>query len=98
MNGLPDGPEKERELYARDINLLLYETFETEQIDVDGQRVHRLTARSKEFMENIVSYNNCLSFTSEGTDKVDYNVGRTTFRIQGSVPLSTSTRIVHRAV
>ena len=67
---------------VRDINNLLYEM---EVIQVDGQPVYRRTARSKEFIENIVSYNNCLSFTSEGTDNVDYNVGRTTFRIQGSV-------------
>ena len=45
----------------------------------------QLTARSKEFIDNIVSYNNCLSFISEGTTNVDHRVARTTFRIQGSV-------------
>lgn len=83
MDRLPDGPEKERERYARDINILLYEM---DEIHVDGQPIiYRRTARSKESMENIVSYNHCLSFTSEGTDKVDFNVSRTTFRIKGSV-------------
>ena len=79
IDGLPNRPEKERERCTRDINILLYEM---DEIHVAGQPIiFRRTARSKEFMENIVSYNNCLSFTSEGTDKVDFNVGRTTFRI-----------------
>lgn len=57
----------------------------TEEVMVDGQLVKKKTAHSKEFLDNIVSYNNCLSFTSEVTDNVDHHVGRTTFRIQGSV-------------
>ena len=52
---------------------------------VDGGPKKRRTARSKEFMENIVSYNNSLSFTSKAVDNINYNVGHTTFRIQGSV-------------
>ena len=83
VDRLPDGLKKERELMAREINNMLYEMDVTQ---VDGQPpVYRRTARSKEFIENIVSYNNCLSFTSEGTNNIDHNVGRTTFRIQGSV-------------
>ena len=82
VDRLPDGPEKDRELMAREINNLLYEM---ETVQVGNETVCRRTARSKEFIENIVSYNNCLSFTSEGTNNVDHNVGRTTFRIQGSV-------------
>lgn len=80
VDSLPNGPRKERELKARDINTLLYEM---DVIQVDGQTVHRRTARSKEFLDDIISYNNCLSFTSEGTDNVDHHVSRTTFRIQG---------------
>ncbi len=82
VDRLPDGPEKERELMAREINKLLHEM---EEVQVGGQTVWRRTARSKELIENIVSYNNCLSFTSEGTSNVDHNVGRTTFHIQGLV-------------
>ena len=48
---------------------------------VDGGPKKRRTARSKEFIENIVSYNNSLSFTSEAVDNVNYNIGYTTFRI-----------------
>ena len=82
VDGLPDGPEKDREIMGREINNLLYEM---ETVRVGNETVYRRTARSKEFIENIVSYNNCLSFTSEGTNNVDHDVGRTTFRIQGSV-------------
>ena len=67
---------------AREINDLLYEI---EDVLVDRHPVRRRTTRSKEFIQNIVSYNNCLSFTSEVADNIDFNVGRTTFRIQGSV-------------
>ena len=80
VDEMPDGPEKVRELMVRQLDDLMYDTEL-----VDGGPKKRRTARSKEFMENIVSYNNSLSFTSEAVDNVDYNMGRTTFRIQGSV-------------
>ncbi|KAL2036428.1 hypothetical protein N7G274_010855, partial [Stereocaulon virgatum] len=86
---LDDGADKESELKVLAMNKLLYET---EDIRIDGQTTQRRTARSKEFHDNIVSYNNCLSFTSEGTSNVDHRVGWTTFRIQGSVAISKTPR------
>ncbi|KAL2037234.1 hypothetical protein N7G274_010097 [Stereocaulon virgatum] len=41
------------------------------------------TARSAAFVERALNYNNLLSFTSEGVDKMDHRVGRTTCKIQG---------------
>jgi len=60
-------------------------SFEAEDVEVNGERILRRTQRSKDLFDNIVSYNNCLSFTSEGTHNIDHNVGRTTFRVQSSV-------------
>lgn len=79
---LPEGPQKEAELRVRYINKLL---SDVDDVITNDQSLGRRTARSKEFLDNIVSYNNCLSFTSEGTTNVDTHVSRTTFRIQGSV-------------
>lgn len=79
---MDEGAQKESERKVLAMNQLLYEL---EDIRINGQTIQRRTARSKEFHDNIVSYNNCLSFTSEGTSNVDHRVGRTTFRIQGSV-------------
>jgi len=82
VNRLFDGPEKDRKIVVREINNLLYKI---KTVQVRNETVYRRTTRSKEFIENIVSYNNCLSFINKGTNNIDYNVGRITFRIQGSV-------------
>ena len=79
VNAMEDGPDKDRELRAWDINNLLYSV--EDGFDNQQRPIRKLTARSKEFVNNIVSYNNCLSFTSEGTTNVDHRVARTTIRI-----------------
>ena len=50
-----------------------------------GQFKIKRTARSAAFVERALNYNNLLSFTSEGVDKMDHRVGRTTYKIQGGM-------------
>lgn len=50
-----------------------------------GHYKMKRTARSAAFVERALNYNNLLSFTSEGVDKMDHRVGRTTCKIQGGM-------------
>ena len=45
----------------------------------------RRTRRCKQFHENIVAYNNSVSFASEGVDNVDRAVAPFTFKMQGNI-------------
>ena len=50
-----------------------------------GQYKTKRTTRSAAFIKRVLNYNNLLSFTSEGVDKMDYRVRRTTCKIQGGM-------------
>ena len=82
VHSMPNGPEEDRDFQVWEIDRLLYEM---EDIIIDGQSTKRRTARSKDFLENIFSYNHYLAFTSEGTSNVDHRVGHTAIGMQGSV-------------
>ena len=79
---MPKGPEEDRELQVGGIDRLLYEM---EDIIIEDQSTKRRTSASKGFLENIVSYNHCLSFTSQGISNADHRVAHTTIGMQGSI-------------
>ena len=55
------------------------------EVEPDEHGQLRRSARSREFHANIVSYNNSVSFASEGIDNVDQTVAPYTFRMQGNI-------------
>jgi hypothetical protein len=55
------------------------------EVEVGDDGKMRRTRRCKQFHENIVAYNNSVSFASEGVDNVDRNVAPFTFRMQGNI-------------
>ena len=59
---MPKGPEEDRDLQVGAINRLRYKM---ENNIIDDQCTKRRTAVTKGSLENIVSYNHCLSFISE---------------------------------
>ena len=50
----------------------------------DNGKIQR-THQCRQFYENIVAYNNSVSFTSEGIDNIDRAVAPFTFRVQGNI-------------
>ena len=55
------------------------------EVEVGDDGKIRRTRRCKQFHENIVAYNNSVSFASEGVDNIDRNVAPFTFRMQGNI-------------
>ena len=89
LERLPEGNPKYRVLA---LNKLFYEVeyiLDSQDRIRDpyrpGHYKMKRTARSAAFIERVLNYNNLLSFTSEGVDKMDHRVGRTTYKIQGGM-------------
>ena len=83
VDSLPDNEEKLHEKRLERLHTLMTAT-QTVPDEFAGFKIVR-TNDSAHFMNNITSYNNALSFTSEGTDNTDRRMGWSTYRIQGSM-------------
>ena len=90
IDELTDPEEQRLERAVLPLNKLLYEVEQMYDAngmpvqDEQGRPVCQRTPRSKSFMALVMSYNNIMSFTSEGVGRKDHeHSGWSTFRMQG---------------
>ena len=55
------------------------------EVELGDNGKMRRTQQGRQFHENIVAYNNSVSFASEGVDNIDHVVAPFTFRVQGNI-------------